>query len=334
MDFNANNTTPVYPLFWQFARNRMDIFLKRYGKQPPPWTHDPILQHYRFTNVFRASDRVSQYLIKHVIYPVQDYSYAGVSTYGLTDTVYRVLLFKTFNLPETWEYLQAKAGGQIYWYPGCTQDYIKIIMELRQANQRQYNNAYMMNGRKIPQMGFESGYKFENHLLALGYMMEHGLVEQLQGCAHLARMYEIILAQPYMGKFLAYQYAIDLCYSPYFNFGENDFVMAGPGAERGLRKLFGESVRKHYRVALQWLVDNQEAEQQQLLIDPVTLFGRRLHLIDVQNLCCEIDKYTRVALPLIDHYGQKRIKQQYRKQDERPIELFFPPKWGINDNLT
>ena len=33
-----------------------------------PWTEDPIIAQYRFTNVYRASDRVSQYLIQNVIY--------------------------------------------------------------------------------------------------------------------------------------------------------------------------------------------------------------------------------------------------------------------------
>ena len=33
-----------------------------------PWTSDYILQTYKFTNTYRASDRVSQYLINNVIY--------------------------------------------------------------------------------------------------------------------------------------------------------------------------------------------------------------------------------------------------------------------------
>ncbi len=324
--------TDVYPAYWEFAHRRMEIFMRRFKQEPAPWTQDSILQQYRFTNVFRASDRVSQYLIRNVIYATQDYSDDGASGYGLTDTVYRVLLFKLFNLPGTWEYLSHKVG-QIYWYDGCTADYIKVIAELRADNKRQYNNAYMMQGRKMLQLGFGSGYKFENHLLALGWMMEHNLVDKLQACQSLLEMYETILAQPYMGKFLAYQYAIDLCYSTHFNYDENDFVMAGPGAERGLRKIFADLAPTDYANALRWLVDTQEAEQRRLGMEPITLFGRKLHLIDVQNVCCEVDKYTRVSLPAADNFGYKRIKQTYKHPDLRPVEYFFPPKWGINDNL-
>ena len=36
--------------------------------QPAPWTSDPILRRHRFTNCYRAADRVSQFLISQVIY--------------------------------------------------------------------------------------------------------------------------------------------------------------------------------------------------------------------------------------------------------------------------
>src|SRR5207237_6795227 len=60
--------TIVYETYWRFAFERQEIFLKRARGEAPPWTHDPILQKYKFTNVYRACDRVSQYLIQEVIY--------------------------------------------------------------------------------------------------------------------------------------------------------------------------------------------------------------------------------------------------------------------------
>lgn len=332
------DTTELYPIYWQFARQRMDIFTHRFQGQPLPWTDDPILQQYRFTNVFRASDRVSQYLIRNVLYKPQDVDESGNVYYGLNDTVFRTLLFKLFNLPETWEYLQQKVG-EIVWQSGCLEDYRKIILELREGNKPHYNNAYMMQGRKMEQYGFGSGYKFENHLAALDWMMEHGLPQNLQACKTMEEMYLALLSQPYMGKFLAYQFTIDLNYSHWFNFDENDFVMAGPGAERGLKKIFkdvkptSKDGATNYTEAIQWLVDHQVEEQVKLGLEPVTLFGRQLHLIDAQNLLCETDKYTRASHPEANHFGQKRIKQQYRQPDTRLIVYFFPPKWGLNEKL-
>jgi alpha-glutamyl/putrescinyl thymine pyrophosphorylase clade 1 len=60
--------SPVFDSYWKFACKRREIELKRLAGDPPPWADDPVLAKHRFTNVYRASDRVSQYLIKNVIY--------------------------------------------------------------------------------------------------------------------------------------------------------------------------------------------------------------------------------------------------------------------------
>ena len=60
--------TPVFDTYWQFAAKRQEVFFRRVKGGKPPWTNDPIIAGYRFTNAYRAADRVSQYLIRHVIY--------------------------------------------------------------------------------------------------------------------------------------------------------------------------------------------------------------------------------------------------------------------------
>src|SRR6266705_3048098 len=55
--------TKVYDTFWRFAAERQEIFFRRLEEFPPPWTCDPILNEYKFTNAYRASDRTSQFLI-------------------------------------------------------------------------------------------------------------------------------------------------------------------------------------------------------------------------------------------------------------------------------
>ena len=60
--------TPVFDTYWRFAAKRQEVFFKRVKGAKPPWTNDPVIAGYRFTNAYRAADRVSQYLIRHVIY--------------------------------------------------------------------------------------------------------------------------------------------------------------------------------------------------------------------------------------------------------------------------
>ena len=93
--------TEVYDAFWYLACERQNIFFRRQSSGVSPWSEDPILSQYKFTNAYRASDRVSQYLIKNVIYNRQ---------WSDEDLLFRILLFKIFNSIETWEYLLEKFG--------------------------------------------------------------------------------------------------------------------------------------------------------------------------------------------------------------------------------
>ena len=65
----------VYNLYWYFAAERQNIFYNKLNNcEQEKWTNDPILKEYKFCNSYRASDRVSQYLIKNVIYNGNKYS--------------------------------------------------------------------------------------------------------------------------------------------------------------------------------------------------------------------------------------------------------------------
>jgi len=88
--FSNFEPTKVFDTYWRFASERHGIHLRRLTSSPQPWTTDPILAPYKFTNVFRAADRVSQYLIRDVIYHPD-------ASIDAEEVVFRVLLFKLFN---------------------------------------------------------------------------------------------------------------------------------------------------------------------------------------------------------------------------------------------
>ena len=87
----------VYDLYWYFACERQNIFVKKLNGKPAPWTNDKILQEYKFCNSYRVNDRVSQYLLKNVIY--------NCKSYTDEDMLFRILIFKLFNKESTWELL-------------------------------------------------------------------------------------------------------------------------------------------------------------------------------------------------------------------------------------
>ena len=142
-------------------------------------------------------------------------------------------------------------------------------------------------------------------------------------------MYQIFLSCPLIGGFLAYQYAIDVNYSPIINFDENDFVKAGIGAIRGIEKCFVDLEGGSYEDAIRWTQANfGELQKMFGYSDFSNLFGRELKLIDLQNCFCETDKYLRVKMPSLA-VGNVRIKQKFVVPKGK-IDFFFPPKWGIN----
>ena len=60
--------------------------------------------------------------------------------------------------------------------------------------------------------------------------------------------------------------------------------------------------------------------------------GSHLQFIDVQNLFCEVDKYTRVALPHLSRYALgKKIKQCYQPSLEA-MSAWYLPKWRIDSS--
>lgn len=309
--------TPLYDVYWQFATERQNIFFKRMNGEIEPWTNDPILKEYKFTNAYRVEDRVSQFLIKNVIYSRQKYSEE--------DMLFRILLFKIFNKIETWQSLENNLGEITYTHYNRSQ-YEKVFDGLLQDRMKLYSAAYIMPSGKT---SFGYSQKYKNNLSLIELMMKDHLMCKISVAKNLEELYETLLLYPSLGKFLAFQYAIDINYSELCDFDEMSFVIAGPGAKNGIEKCFG-SIDHNYEYYIKYMADRQNNEFSRLNLMFKGLYGRKLQLIDCQNLFCEIDKYARAAFPnIICKTNRTRIKQKFRPKNEK-IDYYFPPKWGLN----
>ncbi len=315
----------VYEKYWYFAAKRQEIFYRRLAGQPGPWTHDEILQTYKFCNAFRASDRVSQFLIRHVIYG------DGLST-DAEDIVFRTLLFRFFNKNATWGVFTDAVGEPRArtFVPGRYSEALNAEMDRGNVI---FGNAYMIAppGRAF---GGNHDKKHDGYLALLDHMMRDGFVSKIRKARQFRDIYQLLLGYPLIGKFIAYQLATDLNYTEVIDFDEDSFTKAGPGAERGIAKCFESRGGLGNEAIIDWMVDNQERELKRLGYDPqaVWLWGRPLKAIDCQNLFCETDKYSRVAFPELKS-NRKRIKARFSATPGRPMRYFYPPKWGINDRL-
>jgi hypothetical protein len=307
----------VFDAYWMFAAERQAIFFQRLLKCPAPWTQDPILAAFKFCNAYRASDRVSQYLIKNVIY---DWEWTA------TDTVFRILLFKIFNKIETWEYLE-RALGSIDCKSFDSRRYSVLLEQARRSGQPIYTNAYMSCANKA--FGYDQ--KHDNHLALIACMMTENVIDKILAAPSLEHIYNILVAYPLIGPFMAYQLATDLNYAPFIHHSEQSFTVAGPGAVRGIQKCFQDTNGKNAAYIIQWMCDHQDHEFDRLGLTFQSLWGRPLQYIDCQNLFCETDKYSRVAFPDLAS-NRTRIKAKFQPQD-RQIDYFYPPKWGLNQQV-
>lgn len=308
----------AYRAYWQFAAERQRIFLRRAAGAPPPWTDDPIMRRYKFCNSYRASDRVSQFLIRDVIHDAE---------VDADDMLLRIVLFRLFSKIETWRALEDELGPVTR--RTLRGDRVAESLERLQAKGPIYTGAFILCANKA--FGFDR--KVLNHIALVRTMFRRRALPRAVARARaLDDVYTALIDYPLIGPFMAYQLAIDINYSPLVEFSENEFTVPGPGAERGIRKVFPNARRRDMAPIIKWMTDNQQSEATRLRIDLPTLFGRPLHAIDCQNLFCELDKYTRVALPALPS-NRQRIKTLFRPAAE-PLRLFYPPKWGLNNRLS
>ncbi|MBD2134448.1 hypothetical protein H6F47_18920 [Sphaerospermopsis sp. FACHB-1094] len=308
----------IFDTYWRFAAMRQEVFFNKLKNVPPPWTSDPILNTYKFCNAYRVSDRVSQYLIKNVIYDEN-------RSKNEEEVLFRILLFKIFNKIETWEYLESKIGNYITLSNFDLDVYSQILQEAMDLGYVIYTSAYMSCASK--EFGYDK--KHQNHLALIDKMIfKDRVINPIVKAKSLEEIFHIIAGYPLLGKFMAYQLATDINYSEVINFDENSFTIAGPGAERGINKCFIDTQGKSYADVIYWMTENQENEFQRLGLNFQSLWGRPLKAIDCQNLFCETDKYCREAFPGLKS-NRKKIKAKFTPTPQ-PIDYFYPPKWGIN----
>jgi hypothetical protein len=286
-----------------------------------PWTDDPVLVEHKFTNAYRASDRVSQYLIKRVIYEGEQ---------SPEEVFFRIILFKLFNKIDTWELFE-KEFGEVSYSEFNYKKYDKVLLKTMAKGVSIYSGAYMMaSGSK----DFHVARKHQAHLMLIEMMMEDDLPSRMVEAKNMYEGFQLFRSYPLIGDFLAYQYITDINYSNLTDFSEMEFTVPGPGARDGIRKCFSSLGGLNEADIIKVMADRQNEEFERLGLGFQTLWGRPLQLIDAQNLFCEVDKYSRVVHPNVSGIsGRKKIKQKFR-MNSSPIEYWYPPKWGLNDKIN
>jgi hypothetical protein len=306
----------VYDAYWRLAAERQRILFARIEGAPQPWTADPILSAFKFCNAYRASDRVSQWLIREVIYADGDFT--------PEDRLLRIVLARLFSKPETWQLLR-DAHGEPSWRSFDHQGYTETLDRAFAEGQKLYTGAFILCATRA----FGHSRKHRNHLALVEHMIgERDLARSVARAASLRELVQELRSFPLLGPFMSYQLAIDINYSELCDFDESEYTVAGPGALRGIAKCFTDTAGLSEGQLIMWMTARQEQEFDRRGIDFRSLYGRRLQAIDIQNLLCEIDKYARAAFPEL-RSARSRIKTRFTPSGPLP-DPFYPPKWGLS----
>ncbi|KAI0343194.1 hypothetical protein BDW22DRAFT_1248935 [Trametopsis cervina] len=305
----------VFRAFFPFVAERHAIFKKRLAGESAPWTDDPILAKYPFTNVFRVLDRNTQYILRNVIRQgIQD----------LNETFFRVLLFRTFNKIETWEYLEEELGP-LTW---SSFDVRKYEDALDNAPGTIYHGAYIIPS---PNLGYDRNHR--NHLRMIETMMAvDRLPEELSKLRHLRDVHGRIQMYQSMGDFIAMQLVLDLNMMPQYSWSEDEWVALGPGSQACLEKMFGKEIRGHELSAIRFIRDNQHSWFTHCNIRPHEI--PRLHtsrpagltMVDIEHALCECEKYSRGKFPDIKGKRTNVGKRTFVPRGD-PVTADIPDNW-------
>jgi len=175
-----------------------------------------VLAAYKFTNAYRASDRVSQYLIRRVIYrdDFTENSSRSIFPYSVVQAI-----------QQDWDLgLLEQTLGAITFDEYVLRPLDEILTKAMRAGCRIYSAAYIMPPGSS---AFGRTAKHQNHLLLLERMMADHLPERLAQTRSMQEGFEKLRAYPTIGDFLAYQFITDVNYSEITKLQRDGFCCAG-----------------------------------------------------------------------------------------------------------
>ncbi|PBK71731.1 hypothetical protein ARMSODRAFT_954566 [Armillaria solidipes] len=320
--------TKGFNIFWYWCAERKLIDDRRRAGLPVPWTDDAILRDNFFCNTFRVLDQVSQFIIKEVIEK-------GPSE--PREILFRVLLFNMFTRPATWEYLE-KELGPLTWKSYDQGKYFSVLSKAKKRGMKLYTGAFQK-----PAPIFGLGDNFKNHLALLEvWMTRDQLLDHINKAYYLADVFEFIASFPGMADFTGYQLLLNLGYTELLQFSGMDFVVPGLGAQSGLVKLFGGSLKKARAKVpgievdiIEWMTKHQKQHFQRLGLQCPVLGPDNLpmELADVEHAICEVDKYLRMSHPSLKglHDRTHNKRGHFKPSSACPAKPTLPKAWSHPD---
>ena len=285
--------------YWQTERESIRVKKEEY-KLPAPWTDDPILQEFKFCQVFREDDRTTRWFRTHIREPLANSS----------DVIMATIIFRWFNFIPTGRTL-VENDLHRNWEGD------KAIQLIRKQP-KWVTGSYIIktpNGMdKVTGVAecIDTMWKDKESILSQLHK------DLAKGESSLEATWLILRDYPYMGPFMAYEVVTDLRHT-YLLENANDIMTwanAGPGAMRGLNRLTGRPL-DYSRKSHPWCKEMQDLfKEVKKVLAPSIIFrnGANYEMREIEGGLCEFDKYSRI------HKGEGRTRSVYKHNNLPMVE--------------
>lgn len=279
---------------WAWMNARHAMYNERFRKRrPPPWSGDPILNEYRFTNVFRELDRVTIDLNRRV----GDWSASAMK-------MYHIIAFRAFNVPETYDTLNH--ANALYEYKAM----IKVLRGMAKARQKIFTGAYIVTNAGSEKPKIELMAKS----LMLQYRDREAIYARIKNDNTMRGATEILCEYPMQGGFTAYEVVCDLRWQTGMLDRATDrmtWANLGPGARRGINRLVsGQAYPNVFKDKRTYeAVMRHACELAPKRLDKkIFRHAARIEMREIEHSLCEMDKYLRTK------NGEGRPRSKYRAE--------------------
>lgn len=298
------------PLY-NWMHERQMIWQRRFvDKAPWPWTRDEILQTYRFCNVYRELDTVTQWVDKHIRRPYAQHK----------NLWFMLAVARQINWPETLaEIMYHKAWPEHDFDPRAMR---RVMLRRQERGEKLYTGAYILNGQlgSRYKKGMDDKAYYTCHVVLKSAWDNRARILAAINTNSMQTAWEVLNESFGWGPFTSYEVVTDLRYTRYLRTAKDRLTWAnpGPGAKRGLDRLARR--KKADRPSVETMIE--EMRQLHLVIAPLWAKAFRqlppLEMREIEHSLCELDKYERVRK------GQGRPKAKY----EPPLQmsLGFTPR--------
>lgn len=290
----------------KFILARHRVYKRREAGKPQPWSSDPILQQYKFCNIYRELDRVTRWIAVNWREPNKDDRHLWFAL---------VVARRCINLPDTLRDL----GYPIRWGPD---HFLRVLERRKRKGKPIFNQAaykLILSGQK----GNLAKIQVELVLNPLWHARDKF---RPHSDDTLQTFHDRLAAVPFMGSFYAAQVVADLKHVGRLRHACDwwTFVASGPGSRRGLNRILGRPPKAAWDEA-EWI---EELHRMRGIVVPALDEAGlpRMHVQDVQNCLCEYDKLERIRL------GEGTGRKLDRKKDTFSSGRFPPQTFSENNH--